>query len=341
MRSRDRSPTERGQLPAPGELIMSPELSGSGSTCAVRRLVEQGIARLRARGVPQPRLDVEVMLSEAGGVDRCWLYAHPEGELSEAQRDRFQAMLERRTRREPLAYILGRREFYGLDFSVTPDVMIPRPETEGLVDQALDWLRDRPRTLPGPRLADIGAGSGAIAVAAATVQLREGLEGRWIATDVSAAALNVARANARLHGVTDRIEFRLGPFLLPIRERLDALCANPPYVPESDRRTLEPEVIDWEPEGALFSGDDGLTHLRTLILEAPERLRPGGLLLLEIGFGQAQAVEGLIGASGQFEAIATLKDLAGHPRWVRALRRDAPPATAPDAARAVTSAVAS
>jgi release factor glutamine methyltransferase len=276
-----------------------------------------GAERLREARIPSAALDMSLILAEALGLTRLGLYLDLDRPLSPPERQAAREMLERRLRHEPIAYILGRREFYGLCFEVTPAVLVPRPETEHLVEEVIAWLNAREGRLPEPLLADIGTGCGAIAVAAA--HAAQGSQ--WIATDVSAAALEVARRNARRHGVAERIRFRLGSLLEPLGETFDGLCANLPYVAEGERDRLAPDVARWEPPGALFSGPDGLELLRPMIAAAPARLRAGGLIALECGAGQAETVAGLLAEGEVFHAVRTINDLAGIGRVVLAERR--------------------
>jgi len=289
----------------------------TNSPLTAREALRLGAERLREAQILSAALDMSLILAEALGLSRLGLYLDLDRPLSSAERHSARAMLARRLRHEPIAYILGRREFFGLCFEVTPAVLVPRPETEHLVEELVVWLKAREQSLPEPLLADIGTGSGAIAVAAA--HAAQGSQ--WIATDVSPAALEVARRNARRHGVEARIRFRLGSLLEPLGETLDGLCANLPYVAESEREALAPDVARWEPPGALFSGPDGLDLLRAMIAAAPERLRAGGVILLECGAGQAETVAALLAEGGAFHAVRTINDLAGLGRVVMAERR--------------------
>jgi len=256
------------------------------------------------------------------GLDRLGVYLKSGRVLSGAERARSRELLARRRTREPLAYILGRREFYGFTFEVGPDVLIPRPETEFLVDSVLEWLRARPAEAGAPLLVDIGVGSGAIAVAAATTARKEGRETRWLATDVSEKALEIARSNARRHGVEASIEFALGPFYEPLSERVDAVCANPPYVAESEIEGLAPEIARFEPRAALAGGRDGLANLAELIRQAPDRLTPGGAIFLEIGAGHRDAVGAIFGEDARWAPPNFQPDAAGVPRVARAQLKD-------------------
>ncbi|OPZ08451.1 MAG: Release factor glutamine methyltransferase [candidate division BRC1 bacterium ADurb.BinA292] len=287
------------------------------SSLTARRALELGVQRLQAAGIESARLDMSLLLAEALHTDRLGLLTDLDRPLKEAERLRAREYLARRIRREPVAYILGRRDFYGLTFELTRDVLIPRPETEHLVERALAWLADRRGDRPAPLVADVGVGSGAIAVAVA----RNDPAVRVIGVDSSAAALAVAGRNAQRHGVADRIELRHGSLLEPVAETLDAILSNPPYVAETERVQLPPEVADWEPAEALFSGRSGLDAIAELIRQAPDRLRPGGLLLIELGAGQADTARMLVGMQLDLECVAVYRDYAGHPRVLEARKR--------------------
>ena len=235
--------------------------------------------------------------------------------------DGFDTLIERRARREPLAYITGEREFYGRAFEVTRDVLIPRPETEFLVEEALVCLRKIHGGHPGrddagqggherTRVLDIGTGTGCVAI---TIAL-EAPGAEITATDVSSAALRVAQANARRLGAA-RIDFEVASLADDFSRTFDLVVSNPPYVPEADRAALAPEVRDYEPAGALFAGPEGLDVIRDLVPSAAAALRPAGWLVIEIGYGQADAVVDLFRASG-FWQIRTVPDLQSIPRVV-------------------------
>jgi release factor glutamine methyltransferase len=254
---------------------------------------------LAAAGVETPRLDAELLLCEATGWERAALAAEPESGVPAAAARRFGEMVRRRLRREPVAYILGRKGFRSLDLMVDRRVLIPRPETELLVELALEL---RPR-----RVLDLGTGSGAIALAIA-----DELPGcEAIATDTSAPALEVARLNARRLGLLDRVQF-VEAMLPADPGELDLVLANLPYVAESEWGGLEPEVTRWEPREALLAGLDGLDVLRVAI---PAAAAAAPVVALEIGAGQAEAVSELLFEAG-FAALETRADLAGIPRVV-------------------------
>ena len=246
------------------------------------------------------------------GKDKAWLLTHADDELPEAQAESYLESLDRRYRGEPIQYITGETEFYGLPFRVTPDVLIPRPETEHLVEQALA-LATR---FQAPRIADLGTGSGAIAIALAHHLPNAAIT----AIDLSAPALDIARLNAELNGVTHRIRFLEGDLLGSVfGEQFDIVVSNPPYVPLADRASLAIEVRDHEPALALFAGDDGLDIYRRLIPGAFAALVPGGFVALEIGFGQSPVIAALLADSG-FDQIEFVPDLQNIPRVASARR---------------------
>jgi release factor glutamine methyltransferase len=251
---------------------------------SVLQTLKQVTDTLAAAGCDTPRLDAEVLLAHALDRDRAWLYAYPEQTLSQHQLSVYQTLVSRRARREPVAYLTGHKEFFGLEFIVTPDVLIPRLETERLVESALQWMAT---TSPLPIIADVGTGSGAIAVTLA-VHLPQAYV---VATDTSPAALVVAQRNAARHGVADRVRYVQGDLLAPLAGRFTYfIVANPPYLSQAELAAAPPEVARWEPHAALDGGPDGLSVIRHLLLMAEDRLHPGGGLLVEIGAGQGAEV---------------------------------------------------
>ncbi len=276
-----------------------------------------------------PRRDAELLLLHVLGRQRPWLLAHPEATLPFGAYEHFAALVVRRAGNEPLQYLTGHQEFFGLDLLITPDVLIPRPETELLVEAVLEWARAQPQT--PLHLVDIGTGSGAIAIALAanlpTIRTphpgTRTMEGQITALDLSPAALAVAQANASRYGMKMQMRFRESDLLAALAPeleaglRIDAIVSNPPYVPRVDASSLQPEVRDFEPHLALFAGDDGLSVYRRLIPESWRALRPGGLLALEFGFGQQPALAELL---RQWHALRFLDDLAGIPRVALAHR---------------------
>lgn len=234
-----------------------------------------------------------------------WL-GHQRDEAPGGFESAFAHLVGRRAAREPVAYITGEREFYGRPFSVSPAVLIPRPETELLIDAALKHAA----AFPAPRLVDVGTGSGCIAVTIAAELSRATV----VATDISAAALEVAAANAARHGVADRIEFRHGAFFAGLDGSVDMVLSNPPYVSAGDRAAMAPEVEGHEPNEALFSGGDGLDCVRSLIALAPEHLRHGGVLIFEFGYSQAPKIKQLIACQPALRLLEILPDLQNIPR---------------------------
>lgn len=261
--------------------------------------IAQALAHAQLLGVD--RLDAQLLLGHGLHQTRAWLIAHDDLVLDNPQRQAYLAVLARRKAGVPVAYLVGEREFFGLTLAVTPDVLVPRPETEGLVDWALELL---PRA-PGPGVVDLGTGSGAIALAL----VRQAPGTPMVATDASAAALEVARGNAARHGLA--VDFVQGNWWAPLAGRCFGLAvSNPPYVAGDDPHL---HALAHEPLQALTPGGDGLAALRQIVNGAPEHLHPGAWLLLEHGHDQGDAVRGLLLARG-FERVSTRVDLAGLPR---------------------------
>lgn len=269
----------------------------------IDQLIRQATRQLAASS-PSPRLDAEVLLMHVTGLARTALITRAHEPLPPEHEERLQGLFARRARGEPVAYLTGKREFWSLELNVTPDVLIPRPETELLVEQALAHIPDDAEWT----VADLGTGSGAIALAIAT----ERPHCRLIATDNSAAALAVARANATRLGVA-KVEFRHGEWLKPLAGmRFDVIVSNPPYVRANDPHLTQGDVR-FEPESALIAGADGLDTIRCIAADAVSCLRPGGWLLFEHGCDQAQAVRALLESHG-YDRVATCRDTAGHER---------------------------
>jgi release factor glutamine methyltransferase len=252
------------------------------------------------------RRDAETLLLHLLGKNRAWMLAHLDDELGYDCAEQYIALLERRFAGEPMQYIFGEAEFYRLPFHVTPDVLIPRPETEHVVEKMLKLATN----FAAPRILDVGTGSGAIAVALA----HELPEAVVTAIDLFAAALSVARENAQRNGVAERVRFLEGDLLEPVAgEQFDMVVSNPPYVANADRESLAVEVRDYEPGQALFAGTDGLDVYGRLIPQAFAALAPGGYLVMEIGYGQEPPVGALLGEAG-FENVEFSADLQGIPR---------------------------
>jgi release factor glutamine methyltransferase len=285
-------------------------------TWTVGRLLQWTTEYLKGRGVDSPRLDAEVLLAEALGCPRIGLYTGFEDVPDEERRAAFRDLVRRRAEGAPVAYLVGRREFYSLSFRVTPDVLIPRPETEHLVVALLDLAKAD--GLAEPSICDVGTGSGIIAVAAAKHLARS----RVTAIDLSPAALDVARANAEAHGVSDRIEFLQSDLLaeLPADRQFDFVVSNPPYVSAAEMKSLPAEIRDYEPAAALLGGPRGTEVIERLLPQAAAHLRAGGRLLLEVSPMIHEAVLALLESSPDFTPGATIRDLARLPRVVQARR---------------------
>jgi len=325
----------------------------------VRSTLKQGLAQLREAHVPSYTLAAELLLLHVLGRERTWLYSHPEEKISSADADRYFALIARRITGEPTQHLTGKQEFWGLEFEVTPDVLIPRPETEHLIEVALDRLAvrelrgGRKQTLTGEGLhiADIGTGSGCIAIALAKELPRATI----YATDISPAALSVARRNAARHSVSDQIHFiesnlldsfihraaanadisvvgaqhaapLLGtdaPHESPVTSHqsplLDLIASNPPYIGRREAATLMREVRDHEPEIALYGGEEGYELYAGLIAQTAAHLKPGGILVLELGHNSLPAVQPLLDLP-TWAKVAVTNDLAGIPRVIAAER---------------------
>ncbi len=299
----------------------------------VRSVLREAFAELRAAGVPSHTLAAELLLMHALGRDRTWIYAHPEEEISSVDAERYSAFIRRRAGGEPTQHLTGKQEFWGLEFEVTPDVLIPRPETELVIEVALDRLAvreirtGRKQTLTGEglQIADIGTGSGCIAIALA----KELPGAAVVATDISAAALVVARRNAARHGFASRIHFLecnlLHAFACsPLATRqspllFDLIASNPPYIGRREAATLMREVREHEPEVALYGGEEGYELYANLIAQAATHLKPGGILVLELGHNSLPAVRPLLD-SAQWANVAVTNDVCGIPRILAAER---------------------
>ncbi len=272
---------------------------------SIGQAVHQGTTLLEEGGVFAPRLTAEVLLAHAVGCERSWLYAHSDEALRELWWIHYGRYLHQRLEGKPTQYITGKQEFYGREFSVSPAVLIPRPETEHVVDSALRRLEAR----PGP-IVDVGTGSGAIAV---TIALEAGVPTH--ATDLSHAALGVAAKNARQ--LDAAVRFCCCDLISPVRDgSMQLVVSNPPYVPESDQSVLQREVIAYEPHLALFGGTDGMAIFRSLIGDAARVLMPGGWLIMEVAYNAGERVRALL--EPQWAEVAIETDLAGLPRVVSA-----------------------
>jgi release factor glutamine methyltransferase len=271
-----------------------------------REALKSGAAHLQPS--PTATRDAELLLMRTLGKDRAWLLTHPDAPIAPDQLAHYKNWIARRAKHEPIQYILGEQEFFGLIFHVTSDVLIPRPETEQLVEAALTRLPHNQRT----RIADIGTGSGAIAIALA----QKLTQAHVTALDISSAALAIAAANAKTNGVADRIDFRESDLLGAVAgETFDAIVSNPPYV--STNENLEQQVRDYEPATALYAGETGLDIYRRLIPQAKTALKPNGWLLMEIGHAQRDALAELL---HDWIGVEFIDDLQGIPRVACARR---------------------
>jgi release factor glutamine methyltransferase len=281
-------------------------------TWTVRRLLEWTKDFLRNKGVESPLLEAQILLAHALGCKKIDLYVRHEEEPPEDRRVAFREMIKKRAEGMPVAYLVGHREFYSLEFAVSPAVLIPRPETETLVMEALRWLKP----MEAPRVLDVGTGSGAIAVAIA----RQHKTARVTAVDVSAAALAVAAGNAQKHAVADRVKFLEGDLFGPVAgQTFDLVVSNPPYIARSEFPALDAGVREFEPRAALDGGPEGLDFYRRIAADVANYLAPGGAVMVEIGATQELAVRELFAA--HLDPGPSFKDAAGRPRVVTARRR--------------------
>lgn len=283
-------------------------------------LLQEGTFYLEEKTIPQPRREAELLLCALLSVRRIDLYLDPRQPVPSPLQERFQSWLDRRGVREPIQYILGQTDFFGIPFFIERGVFIPRPETEMIVEAALTLFP------PPARILDLCTGSGALAVALA----KQLPSAQVVATDLSEKALAVARRNAERHDCRSRILFVRGDLLEPLqlkKSAFDLIVCNPPYIPERDRAGLQPEVRDYEPEGALFASEEGTAFYRRILREAPPLLEAGGHLLLELGDGQARRLERLMNERPDWN-VAFLRDLAGIDRIALCSPASAP--AAPD-----------
>ena len=281
----------------------------------VQRVLTWTTGFLKKHNSETPRLDAEILLAHVRGSERITLYTEHNHLLSDQERAQMRELVKRRAAAEPVAYLVGHREFYSLEFEVTADVLIPRPDTETLVMEVLDLMEP----LNAPRLIDAGTGSGCIAIAIAsqhpTVEI--------VATDISQKALDVARRNAKKHSLDDRICFFQGDFLEPAISlgEFDVVVSNPPYVTEAEYAMLDADVRNHEPSLALIGGKEGIEFHRQLIETAPACLKSGGSLFLEIDPAQAMLLAPLIQSNPQYRNMLVLKDLSKTDRVIRAVKQ--------------------
>lgn len=278
-------------------------------TTTLHTLVAAGRQRLRDAGIPshEADLDARLLAERLLGWDAARFLTHADEPPPLDFIGRYQSCIARRADREPVAYISGIQEFWGLELEVSPAVLIPRPETELIVEIVLERFPDPDRPM---RVADVCTGSGCLAVAIAHERPRATI----VASDISAEALAVAKRNGERHGQNHHIEWTRADVLQGVLGPFDVIVSNPPYVPATDIRTLQPEVIEHEPQLALVAGDDGLAIIRRLLVESSARLRSGGSLIFEFGFGQAPAVSQLLAKTPGLLEVELRRDLQGIPR---------------------------
>jgi release factor glutamine methyltransferase len=280
----------------------------------IRQVIRETERRLGQKGFLSPGLDAEILLASCLGTERTGLFRDMDRPVAPRELQSFNDLVERRLRGEPVAYIVGRKEFWSLDLKVGAAVLVPRPETEILVQVVLETAR-RLGTA-SLCILEVGTGSGAISI----VLARELESVRIVSTDLSLGALGIARENAARHGVADRISFLACNLLEPFRGSFDMIVSNPPYLSESEYEGLPGEIRDFEPRGALLAGPEGTEFHRAMIRQAGAYLNDGGWLILEIGFDQKDAVSALLVQSGHYDAVRFTKDYAGIDRVVAARR---------------------
>lgn len=286
-----------------------------GNTCL--EILNQAVDKLRSAGIDRPRTNAELLLGAVLNKSKVDLYLNKDRILTSAEIEKFSGYIKERISHRPLQYIVGTVEFFGLEFKVDKRVLIPRPETETLVEVVIERLADR----QNPKIVDLGTGSGAIAIS-----LAANLENPFVyATDVSPDALELAKENASRNKVESQIEFLCGDLLEPIKKRnlegqIDCVVSNPPYVNKDELESLPREVKDYEPIVALTSDKDGLLFHKKIIESSPNFLKKGGLLALETALGQAGKVADLIRHSKAFDSVEVRKDLGGIDRVVKAIR---------------------
>lgn len=285
----------------------------------LRSVLKEAVDTLSSSQIERARLEAEVLLAYILEQSKEYLLIHPSQELTDLQGEKLQQLVERRCRKEPLAYIVGHREFWSLEFKVSSKVLIPRPETEGVIEQLLNLAGEEARKKP-IRILDVGTGSGILPIVAAL----EFQNAQVTAVDSSDNAIEVARENALRHKVADRIEFSkmdlMRDWNLPANDPYDYILSNPPYIPSGKLKQLMPDVRDYEPREALDGGPDGLDCYRNIIAKAFPYLNSGGHLIFEVGDDQAGQVEQSLQAQEKFDEIKIMQDLSGRDRVVSARR---------------------
>jgi len=288
----------------------------------VRNLLHVTAEYLEKKGIDSPRLTAEILLAHKLNVDRVTLYLNFDQPLTENELSGYRILIKKRLQREPLQYITGIQEFWSLEFAVTPQVLIPRPETELLVEQTIERLKAFPAVENHtPRILDLGTGCGAIAISLA----KEVQQTKIWATDISAGALKLARLNAEKHGVTDRIRFIQGSLWEPLMdqgETFDIILSNPPYIASEEFKGLSPEVRDYEPRLALDGREGGMHFIEKIISEAPAFMNPGAWIMVEMAPGQTEKALGLIGEIKDYGEKTRIKDYSHLYRVVMAQRKN-------------------
>jgi len=294
---------------------MKNQAPGSSPVWTIQKVLQWAASYFRSKEIDSPRATAEILLAHTLKNERIDLYLNYDKPLLSDELQQFKTLLKRRIQREPVAYILGSKEFWSMDLAVTPDVLIPRPETECLVEAALKHLTFE-SGLPPKRVLELGTGSGAIVIALAAQNENH----VFLASDQSINAIEIASANAKRHGLGERIAFFAGDWLGaldPIRCSLDMIVSNPPYIPQNVFPQLQPEISLFEPISALDGGDDGLSCLTEIIESAHAYLQPGGLLMLEIGHDQKKDVHHIIAAGDLYDEVIFSKDYGGYDRVVQ------------------------
>ena len=288
--------------------MTGPAVPGLSGTPMLREVMRHAEGLLREAGIDTPELDARLLTGAALGMTREHMLIHATARLNQPQVARVFGFVARRVAREPVSRILGRREFWSLDFTLSPATLDPRPDSETVVEEALAGVADRQASLS---VLDLGTGTGCLLLAV----LSELPKATGLGIDRSEEAVETASANARRLGLGRRARFSAGDWTSGIGERFDLVISNPPYIPDADTGTLEPEVTRFDPPAALAGGADGLDAYRTIVAQIPGVLKPGGRIIFEVGFGQSADVSALLGAAG-FGRIGVRKDLGGVERVV-------------------------
>jgi release factor glutamine methyltransferase len=276
------------------------------------KILQWTTSYFKSNGIDSPRSTAEILLAQTLGLTRVDLYLRYDQPLVKSELDHFRTLIKRRANREPVAYIVGSKEFWNIEFAVTKEVLIPRPETECLVEEALSVLSKEPFCSP-KKILELGTGSGAIIIASAS----EKPEHKYFASDISAKAVSVASKNAKKNKIEGKISFFCGDWFLPLKESsrlFDMILSNPPYIKEEDIGGLQPEISRFEPLSALDGGKDGLCEIRKIIGSAHRFLNPGGYLIIEIGYDQKEAVNRIARDTGRYYDIYFRKDYSGFDR---------------------------